>query len=150
MLGSPLRRTCSSRCIQTQQNTRGTRVKKLCAEQWFDSRNCQMASLLHYTWSPGGLHEHLFLLFRCHHKHIELSQLHPFDRIVHSFREQCRTDNCIVGGEMNGNALLSVLSELCDSVGFAVTFQITSQKTSTNETKGYIFCFCFGGAQWFM
>lgn len=60
---SPLRRMCPFYLNSNTTKHRGTRVKKLCTEQWYDSRNCQMASLLCSKRSPGGFHKHLFPLF---------------------------------------------------------------------------------------
>lgn len=63
ILETSLRRMCPFYLYSNTTKHRGTRVKKLCTEQGFDSRNCQIASLLCYMRSPGGLHKHLFPIF---------------------------------------------------------------------------------------
>lgn len=60
---TPLRRMCLFCLHSNATKHQGTGVKKLCTEQWFDSTDCQMASLLCSMRSPGGLHKHMFTLF---------------------------------------------------------------------------------------
>lgn len=59
---APFGRMCPFYSYSNKAKHRGSGVKKLCTEQWYDSRNCQMASLLCSMRSPGGFHKHLFPL----------------------------------------------------------------------------------------
>lgn len=54
-------------------------AKNLCSKCRFDSRNCQMASLLLYMRSPGGTEQASVSSLYCHSKPEDINQLQPFD-----------------------------------------------------------------------
>lgn len=100
---NPLLGLCPLYLYSNTTQHQGTRVKKLCAEQWFDSRNCQMASLLCSMRSPGGSHKHLFPLFAATTVILKSTNLPNLTEDNMIIREQYSTGRCIRGEEIEGS-----------------------------------------------